>query len=224
MVERYAICSNQNVEMGLEINVNGNNSVFNLIGIGLLVLSVASCVSPRIDLMASQETKEKYHAVEVEEYLATLTDKDSPGFSYLLSKDGLVIAKGGVGLASVENTTSNDTNTIFKAASITKQFTAVSILLLVEQGKLTLDDKLEMYFPELPNAKNITIRSLLDHTSGIWQQERDEDFPFPIESEVPTSVHLSYIQKNKPFFEPGEKWNYSGNGYIRMIFCMETKS
>lgn len=203
------------------MKINGNNSVFNLMAVGLLVLCAVSCVSPRIDLMASQETKQKYHAAEIEEYLESLTDKNSPGFSYLISKDGRVIAKGGVGFADVENKTSNDTNTIFKAASITKQFTAVSVLLLVEQGKLTLDDKLEMYFPDLPNAKNISIRNLLNHTSGIWQQEKDEDFPFPIETEVPSSVHLSYIQKNKPFFEPGEKWNYSGNGYFVLGLIVE---
>lgn len=200
---------------------NGNNSVLNLVAVGLLALFVVSCVSPRIDLMAGEETKEKYHSAEVEKYLESLTDKDSPGFSYLISKDGLVIAKGGVGFADVENKIANDTRTIFKAASITKQFTAVSILLLVEQGKLTLDDKLEMYFPELPNAKNISIRNLLDHTSGMWEQQKDEDFPFPVETEVPSSVHLSYIQKNKPYFEPGEKWNYCNNGYFVLGLIVE---
>lgn len=200
---------------------NGNSSVLSLLVVGVLVLSVVSCVSPRIGLMASQETKQKYHAAEIEEYLESLADKNSPGFSYLISKDGLVIAKGGVGFADVENKISNDTSTIFKAASITKQFTAVSVLLLVEQGKLTLDDKLEMYFPELPNAKNISIRNLHNHTSGMWEQQKDEDFPFPVETEVPSSVHLSYIQKNKPYFEPGEKWSYCSNGYFVLGLIIE---
>lgn len=200
------------------MNKNGNLSVFFLIAISLLLVS---CASPKTGLIASNETKQKYHAAEVEQFLETLADKDSPGFSYLISKDGRVITKGGVGFADVENKRSNDASTIFKAGSITKQFTAVSILLLAEQGKLRLDDKLEMYFPELPNAKKTSIRNLLDHTSGMWEQEKDEDFPFPIETEVPVSVHLSYIQKNKPYFEPGEKWNYCNNGYFVLGLIVE---
>lgn len=203
------------------MKLNGNKPVFNLIAVGLLVLSAASCVSSRLDSVASEETKVKYHAVEIEEYLETLTDESSPGFSYLIAKDGLVIAKGGMGLSDVENKIANDTNTIFRAASITKQFTAVAVLLLAEQGKLTLDDKLAMYFPELPNAKTISIRNLLDHTSGMWEQEKDEDFPFAIETEVPVSAHLSYIQKNKPYFEPGEKWHYCNNGYFVLGLIVE---
>jgi D-alanyl-D-alanine carboxypeptidase len=200
------------------MNKNGNISVIGLIVVGLLMVS---CISTPTGLMASNETKETYHAAEIDEYFESLIDENSPGFSYLVSKDGLVITKGNVGFANVENKTLNDTNTIFKAASITKQFTAVSVLLLVEQGKLTLDDKLEMYFPELPNAKNISIRNLLNHTSGMWEQEKDEDFPFPVEIEVPTAVHLSYIQKNKPYFEPGEKWNYCNNGYFVLGLIVE---
>lgn len=200
------------------MNKNGNISVIGLIVVALLMVS---CTSTPTGLMASNDTKEKYHAAEIDEYFESLTDENSPGFSYLVSKDGLVITKGSIGFANVENKTLNDTNTIFKAASITKQFTAVSVLLLVEQGKLTLDDKLEMYFPELPNAKNISIRNLLNHTSGMWEQEKDEDFPFPVEVEVPTAVHLSYIQKNKPYFEPGEKWNYCNNGYFVLGLIVE---
>lgn len=92
---------------------------------------------------------------------------------------------------------------------------------LADQGKLTLDDKLEKYFPELPNAEKITIKNLLNHTSGLWQQERDEDFPFPIENEVPVTQHLAYIQQNKPFFEPGEKWKYCDNCYFILGLIIE---
>ncbi len=129
-----------------------------------------------------------------------------------------------MGLANIENKIPNDTHTIFRAASITKQFTAVSILQLAEQGKLSLDDKLSNYFSMLPNSDKITIRNLLDHTSGLWEQEKDEDFPFPIDQKVPVDAHLSYIQKNKPFFEPGEKWRYCNNGYFLLGLVVEKVS
>lgn len=197
---------------------DSKNLFLNLCASILLATCLSSCASLQ---MASKETLEKYNAGKVDNYLKSLTDENSSGFSYLIAKDGLVIAKGGLGLANIENKTPNSTDTIFRAASITKQFTAVSILQLADQGKLTLDDKLEKYFPELPNAEKITIRNLLNHTSGIWEQERDEDFPFPIENEVATDIHLSYIQKNKPFFEPGEQWRYCGNGYFILGLIIE---
>ncbi|WP_062066613.1 serine hydrolase domain-containing protein [Cellvibrio sp. OA-2007] len=189
--------------------------------IASLAAFLASCTSHKNNSVASENIKNQYHAAEVEKYLGTLSSKKMPGFAYLISKDGKIVAKGGVGLANIESNTPNDTQTVFRAASITKQFTAVSILLLVEQGRLSLDDKLNNYFPALPNAEKITIRSLLDHTSGMWEQEKDEDFPFPVDQEVPANAHLSYIQKNKPYFEPGEKWNYCNNGYFVLGLIVE---
>lgn len=200
---------------------HNNNYFLRLLSLILIASLVSSCTSSHIQKTASKETKEKYHATDVETYLKTLTDNNLPGFSYLIAKDGLVIAKGGLGLANTESRTLNGTATIFRAASITKQFTAVSILQLADEKKLHVEDTLEKYFPELPNAKKITIRHLLNHTSGIWQQERDEDFPFPIEQEVPVNLHLSYIQKNKPYFEPGQKWGYSDNGYFILGLIVE---
>lgn len=187
----------------------------------LFVVFLASCAFHEGSPLASKKTKETYHAADVEKYLESLSDDGMPGFAYLISKDGKVLIEGGVGLANIESKTLNDTATIFRAASITKQFTAASILLLVDQGKLSLDEKLSNYFPELPNSEKVTIRNLLDHTSGMWEQQKDEDFPFPVDKEVPADVHLSYIQKNKPYFEPGEKWNYCNNGYFVLGLIVE---
>lgn len=187
----------------------------------LLGVFVASCSFQGGIPLASKETQETYHAAAIERYLESLSSDSIPGFAYLISKDGKIIVEGGVGLANIESKTLNDTATIFRAASITKQFTAASILLLVDQGKLSLDEKLSNYFPELPNSEKITIRNLLDHTSGMWEQQKDEDFPFPVDKEVPADVHLSYIQNNKPYFEPGEKWNYCNNGYFVLGLIVE---
>lgn len=200
---------------------NNNNYFLRLLGFILIAAFLCSCTSSHTQQPASKEIKEKYHAAAIEAYLKTLTDNNLPGFSYLIAKDGLIIAKGGLGLANADIEAVNDTNTIFRAASLTKQFTAAAILKLADEHNLLLDDPLEKYFPELPNAQKITIRHLLTHTSGIWQQERDEDFPFPIEQEVPTEEHLSYIQNNKPYFEPGEMWRYSDNGYFILGLIVE---
>ena len=74
------------------MKLNGNKPVVSLSVIGLLILFLTSCASSRFGSVASEETKVKYHAIEIEEYLEALTDESSPGFSYLISKDGIIVA------------------------------------------------------------------------------------------------------------------------------------
>jgi D-alanyl-D-alanine carboxypeptidase len=196
-----------------------------LLGIVFLMAGVFSgCSTQQAAPIADLQTQKNYHATQLTEYFQTLSSSDLPGFSYLIAKDGRIIVQGAVGLANVEEGTPNDTNTKFRAASITKQFTAVAILQLAESGVLSLDDPLTKYFPEFTQGQKITIRNLLDHTSGIWDHEKDEDFPFPLDQAVDPVVHMQYIQKHGLYFEPGEKWNYSGNGYFMLGLIVEKVS
>ena len=190
----------------------------------ILILFLVSCASKETIPFADKEIKEKYHADELKKYFEGLYDLEHPGFSYLISKNGKIIVSGGVGAANIEEKTPNNTKTIFRVASITKQFTAVSILQLAESGKLSVNDSLAKYYPNLPNAEKITIRNLLNHTSGMWEQENDDQFPFPIDELVSEQEHLSYIQKNGVFFEPGEKWRYCSNGYFVLGLIVEKVS
>ncbi len=139
------------------------------IAVGLLT----GCASQQGVPIADSKTQTDYHATQVTEYFQSLSDPSLPGFAYLIAKDGKVIAQGGVGLADVKKGIANGTSTKFRAASITKQFTAISILQLAEKGLLSLDDPITMYFPGFPNGKKITIRHLLNHTSGIWEHQKD---------------------------------------------------
>lgn len=160
----------------------------------------------------------------LESFVAGISAPTLPGFSYLVSKHGKIISKGGFGLANVEKKIKNTEDTVYRVASITKQFTAVSVLILANEGKLSVDDKLSKYFPTLPNSSKITIRNLLTHTSGIWDQDRDEDFPFPIDQYVEPQEHLSYISKKGVFFEPGKEWRYSANGFFVLGLIVEKVS
>ena len=191
----------------------------------LLSISIlAGCSSQQVASQADLKTKERYNAEQLSAYFQSLSDQNLPGFSYLIAKNGKIIVQGSVGLADVENKVPNDPNTKFRAASITKQFTAVSILQLAEQGKLSLDDRLTKYFPDFSQGEKITIRHLLNHTSGIWDHQKDEEFPFPLDQAVAPDVHLGYIKKHDLFFEPGEKWAYSGNGYFMLGLIVEKVS
>ncbi len=117
-------------------------------------------------------------------------------------------------------------NNSFRIASITKPFTAVAVMSLVEKGKLKLTDRLSMFFKDFPNGKNITIYHLLSHTSGIpnwWEGEMPSDEPkdFPMCKQP----HL-YLQKMKKtsFFEAGTKHSYSNSGYVLLGEIIEIVS
>jgi D-alanyl-D-alanine carboxypeptidase len=175
---------------------------------------------------ASGETKpdSTIYIDSLESFVAGILEPSLPGFSYLVSKHGKIISKGSFGLANVEKGIKNSEDTVYRVGSITKQFTAVSVLILANEGKLSIDDKLSKYFPKLPNSSKITILNLLTHTSGMWDQEREEDFPFPIDQYVEPQEHLSYISKNGVFFEPGKEWRYSSNGYFVLGLIIEKVS
>src|SRR5213083_1948258 len=97
---------------------------------------------------------------------------NSPGAAVIVIKEGKPLFAKGFGLADLEKKTPCTTNTNFRLASVTKQFTAMAVLILVERGKLSLDDRLTDFFPEFPAyGKPITVRHLLTHTSGLLDYE-----------------------------------------------------
>lgn len=143
--------------------------------------------------------------------------------SVLVAKDGVVIIKKGFGLASREWNAPNQPDTKFQIASLTKQFTAMVIMQLVEREKIRLDGKVSDYLPNYPKDKGsrITIQNLLNHTSGIPNYTNLPDW-----SEI---SHQSYIPERfiKVFedlnleFEPGSKFKYSNSGYYLLGVIIE---
>ncbi|MEO6183837.1 MAG: serine hydrolase domain-containing protein, partial [Verrucomicrobiota bacterium] len=92
---------------------------------------------------------------------------ESPGAAVMVIKDSKPVFAKGYGLANLADNIPCSTNTNFRLASVTKQFTAMAIMILAERGKLSLDDKMTKFFPEFPEyGKEITVRHLLTHTSG----------------------------------------------------------
>jgi CubicO group peptidase (beta-lactamase class C family) len=102
----------------------------------------------------------------------------------------------------------------YSVGSISKQFTAAAILLLEQQGKLSLDDKVSQYVPGLTRGNEITIRMLLSHTSG-YQDYWPEDYLMPPMLEATTAEHIMEVWAKKPLdFEPGTKWQYSNTNFV----------
>jgi CubicO group peptidase (beta-lactamase class C family) len=140
----------------------------------------------------------------------------------LVARGNEVLLSKGYGSANLEWQLPNTPSTKFQLASITKQFTAASILLLEEHGKLKIDDPIKQYLPDTPAAwDKITIFNLLTHTAGIANLSDLESFaPFPT-----TTEKLVARFRDKPLeFEPGARWNYSGTGYILLGQLIELLS
>ena len=140
----------------------------------------------------------------------------------LVARDGQVIYNKGYGSADLEWDVPNSPGTKFRLGSVTKQFTAASILLLEERGKLNINDPVKKYLPGAPAAwDKITIYNLLTHTSGIPNFTGFADYQ-KLEPFATTSEQLVARFRDKPLdFEPGEKWQYSNSGYVLLGHLIE---
>lgn len=143
----------------------------------------------------------------------------------LVAQDGKVVLDKGYGFANLEWNIPDSPTTKFRLGSITKQFTAASILLLEERGKLKIEDPLKKYLPDAPAAwDKITIYSLLTHTSGIPSFTSFPDYR-STEATPTTPEQLVARFRDKPLnFQPGEKWEYSNSGYVLLGYLLEKVS
>lgn len=142
----------------------------------------------------------------------------------LVLHKGKPIYKKSFGMADREWNISNTSTTKYRIGSVTKQFTAACILLLEEQGKLSVDDKLSKYISDYPKGDSITIHMLLTHTSGIKNYtDLPEFWPKAI---LPLSTDsMIALFKNKPLdFSPGNNWNYSNSGFYLLGVIVEKVS
>lgn len=183
-----------------------------------LLLFTILFLSPLIAV--SQNIEDTYTALLQKKY-----PKDGPGVSALVAKDGKVIYRQAFGVANLELTVPMTSENVFELGSITKQFTSVAILMLIEQGKLGLDDEITKFLPEYPtHNKKITLHHLLNHTSGIKSYTGMSSFmKLAREDKSPKEVIDHF--KNEPMeFDPGEKWNYNNSGYIILGYIIEQVS
>jgi len=167
------------------------------------------------------------HQGEVDALFAPWARSDSPGCSVAVTRDGRTVLERGYGMADLEQGVAIRPETVFNMASVSKQFTAASLLLLEQQGKLSVDDDIRKYVPEIPSyGKTITLRMLANHTSGM------RDWPELLAlagwnwvDDVPPAWGLAMIARQKHLnFEPGSKYSYSNTGYFLMALVVERVS
>ncbi len=147
---------------------------------------------------------------------------NAPGATFLISKNGNVIYKKAFGLANLELNVPMITDNVIKIGSMTKQFTAISILMLSEQGKLNLEDEITKFIPDYPtNGNKITVHHLLTHTSGIKDYTRVKGLNAIAQKDL-TPLELIDFSKNEPIdFVPGQKYKYNNSGYVILGYIIE---
>ena len=163
-------------------------------------------------------------ASSVDSLFSPLADTKSPGLAVLVSKNGDIVFKRGYGVRELRSLAKIDADTNFRLASCSKQFTAMSIMLLVHDGRLQYDDKLTDVFPEFPAyGKAITIRNLLNHTSGLPDYEdlmeaaekRKRAPLWTPSNQIQDAEVLNLLEKETAGkFAPGTQWSYSNSGYV----------
>src|SRR2546430_11535727 len=137
-----------------------------------------------------------------------------PSASIAIVKDGQIAYVKAYGDARLEPRTPASTSMRYSIGSISKQFTAAAILLLQEEGKLSLDDKVAKYTPNLTRANEVTIRQLLSHTSG-YQDYWPQDYVMPGMLKPTNAQQIMETWARKPLdFDPGSKWQYSNTNYV----------
>ena len=150
--------------------------------------------------------------------------------AWLYAEKGEIVSKGALGFRDPEDKQPIAEDTIFQLASVSKQFTATAVMLLVRRGLLRLEDKLSAFFPELTEYKDVTIRQLLSHTGGVPDYFDDDDWFVKIwkeEKRVPGNGEILRFlceTKLKPSFAPGEKLEYSNTGYNLLALLVERLS
>jgi CubicO group peptidase (beta-lactamase class C family) len=154
-----------------------------------------------------------------------------PGCAALVVKHGKAVFQQGYGLADLQRGTAITPATNFRLASVTKQFTATAIMLLVKEGKLKYSDHLTDIFPDFPAyGREITVRNLLNHTSGLPDYEDlwDHQFPNTPDTELPQVRDAQVLQlmkgQSKGKFAPGTRFSYSNSGYSVLSQIVEKTS
>ncbi len=134
-----------------------------------------------------------------------------PGLALAVMKDGRVVRSGGYGLANIELNVPVTPHTVFKIGSVSKQFLAAAMMILVQDGKVSLDDRVGKYLDDVPQTwSRITIRQLLSHTGGLVREG-------PAFEALKAQPDIQVIRSAYPLalvFPPGDKWQYSNIGYF----------
>jgi CubicO group peptidase (beta-lactamase class C family) len=173
-----------------------------------------SCTRLTVALLLAASLLQAARSDEIDDYVrGEMQARHIPGVSLAVVKEGKIVKAQGYGLANVELNVPAAPETVYKIGSLSKQFLAAGIMLLVQDGKIKVDDKISNFLKETPEAwQDITIRHLLTHTSGL-SREAPGFASLKVQSDADL-IKTAYAQKLG--FAPGEKWRYCNLGYFAL--------
>jgi CubicO group peptidase (beta-lactamase class C family) len=178
------------------------NPVLHFLMLALILAGKAFC---QTSAMTSDAVAQYVHSEMARQHI--------PGVALLVSRNGEPVRAQGFGFSNVELQVPVKPETLFQSGSMGKQFTATAVMMLVEEGKVSLDDSITKYFPEAPATwKPVTVRHLLSHTGGFTDYPKDFDF----RKDYTEAQLLKIVQAVPLAFPPGTKWSYSNLGYLTL--------
>jgi CubicO group peptidase (beta-lactamase class C family) len=170
-------------------------------------------------------------AAQMDSLFAKFVSARDPGSAVLVVKDGHAVFRRGYGVTDLRAFEKIGPETNFRLASLTKQFTAMAVMLLVHDGKLRYEDRLTDVFPDFPAYGNaITIRQLLNHTSGLVDYEdiMAKEYAGVADDKIPQISDAGVLDLLKretgTKFAPGTRWEYSNSGYVLLAMVVEKRS
>jgi CubicO group peptidase (beta-lactamase class C family) len=194
----------------------------------LLVFTIFACISTASPAQVPNKEKVVAGAERAFEKVTKAYIGPAPGCAAAVSLNGDVVFEKAFGLADLEHNVPNTTQTIFESGSVAKQFTAASLVLLQQDGKLNLDDPVRKYIPELPDyGAPLTIRHLLNHTSGLrdWGSVMGLTGAGRGDRVITMDLALDVITHQRALdFKPGAEYSYSNSGYNLAAIIVERVS
>lgn len=180
-----------------------------------ILLTISVCFLSTFSFAQSVEQK-------MDELVSAYARQNKFNGVVLVAQNGNILFSKGYGYRNAEEKILHESSDIFQIGSITKQITAAVIMQLHEEGKLSIKDKLNKYFPGFVNGNKITIEHLLTHTSGVYNYTNDTSLMnSDVTKHYSSRQMIDIFKKYKPDFEPGEKFNYSNSGYSLLGYIIE---
>jgi CubicO group peptidase (beta-lactamase class C family) len=186
-----------------------------------------------LQLLSQSNSNENHTKIVITEAQVAVIDSiinavykpDEPGAAVLLAQNGKVLLRKGYGLANMELHIPVLPNHVFAIASMTKYITAISILLLQEQGKLNVKDDIRKFIPLYDtHGKSITLENLMSHTSGIVNDRESPSYWAKLKLETSRYAGNQFAEEQPLLFEPGTDFSYSNPSFRLLAFVIEKLS
>ena len=191
-----------------------------------LGLSLALCLAPVLAACAhSGPSGDTEIARPAADLVARRYAADAPGAAILVARGDTVLYRAARGEADVDGNAPLQPDDVFRIGSVTKQFSAAGVLRLVQDGRVSLDDPISRYVPGYPRGDQITVRQLLNHTSGVHSYTSIDGYMMgPIRADLTTAQMIDVFDELPLDFEPGARWSYSNSGYVLVGAVIESAS